>query len=88
MDRKGIEQLLSKEEYKDILEVIYIYSTPKECAERMLRDRGYESTLKRVLNSQKDNEFSNMDIADHIIRNKEGRLDMTKKKLDFIIDNL
>lgn len=88
MERKGIMQLLSDEEYKDMIEVIYIYSTPRECAKRMIKDRNYIDAIDRLVNSLQTHEFQHMDIADHIIRNKEGEQERALKKLDFIVNSI
>lgn len=88
MEKRGIKQLLNNKEYKDMTEVIYVYSTASECAERMLKSkRDYKKIIDRLVNAIEYHEFSNMDISDHIIRNKQGEIDKTLKKLDFIIDN-
>ena len=77
VDAEGIKQLI--ELYDERVEIVYIYSTVKECYNRMNKSRGHDQAMKRLANAVLDEEFDNHDIADYIIRNKD--LDKAKKQI-------
>lgn len=85
IDRHGINQLKEFCSDADVtVEVVYIYSTFLECIERMKQSRD-ENIVSRIENAIKDGEFDNHDIADYIVRNKQGQIDKAKKQLRCIL---
>ncbi|MFW6047168.1 MAG: guanylate kinase [Candidatus Woesearchaeota archaeon] len=82
VDKYGVQQL--KELVGGHLEVIYIYSKPIECFQRMKDSRGIDQAVDRLLNSFKEKEYSNVDIADFVIINND--LEKAKENLAKIIE--
>ena len=79
LDKEGVEQL--KEKYRDMVVVIYLYSTIEEIIRRMnIRGDTFGSIISRIENYFKNKEGQNNDIADHIIRSKDLKLVIKQMK--------
>ncbi|MFW6377369.1 MAG: hypothetical protein ACOCZ5_01860 [bacterium] len=82
VDREGVEQL--KRKYRDMVRVIYLYSTPEEITKRMIkRGDSLEQVGKRLNNAIETGEYKNNYYADHIIRSND--LSLVKKHLKLIL---
>ena len=84
VDRHGIEQL--KKIYGDIIKVVYVYSNPTECFERLKRRDDLMKAMYRITYANNNGEFKNHDIADHVLENEDGKLYMIKNDIKDIIE--
>lgn len=82
-DKNGVEQL--KKIYNDIIRVVYVYSTPLECYNRLRERDGLLEAKKRLEHAAINKEFNNHDIADYIIRSKDGELNKIRAQMKNIV---
>lgn len=83
IDRDGIEQLQERFD-KEIIEVVYIFSSVAECFKRVSQRDGLWQAIKRITRNTVFGEFSNHKFADFIIRNKDNKFDYAINQLKSI----
>lgn len=83
VDKGGIEQF--KNQYGNMVKVIYIYSNMMECFNRIKKRDNFNIACKRIKNAMSTGEFKNNKLADYVIINKNGCLNKSKKMLKEII---
>lgn len=82
VDDHGIGQL--KKLYDDVV-VVYVYSTPTECWNRLKTRDSMKDAMHRMTYAHNNGEFSNHDIADYVINNKDGELDKVKDDINDMV---
>lgn len=75
MDRNGVRQM--KAMYGDDVRVIYIDVSFWQLAKRLYKRDGFKAAIKRLWHMIKTGERQNKEIADYIIKNSDGKLNMS-----------
>jgi guanylate kinase len=75
MDRNGVRQM--KGMYGDEVRVIYIDVPFYQLAKRLYKRDGFKAAFKRVWHMIKTRERKNKEIADYVIKNSDGKLNLS-----------